>query len=271
MALFGKSRQVVRRAWRRFLSAFRWNLGAARLYHIPLGMEARVLRLSIDSRPQMFDLPMLEAEAVCRDATVDAEVVEIPTSFEPPVLSEAAPSELETSVTEVPMQLLATAVGEVSMLLPSPVVRIIERGLRMSTNLKGFEPRRWTAKTMGLRVSPPLAPVRDGLARVANLPVLRTSIAFLRLPPEARLGYWRELVSQVQRQPKELELLGIFPNVPTTGIEKATIDAAKGELKLWYGRRRTDAKAGTLLVARERESGRIHRVFDRRSVATPGR
>lgn len=267
MALFGKSRQVMRRAWHRFLSAFRWNLGAARLYHIPLGMETRVLRLAIDTRPIINDLPMLETDLVCKDETLDAEIVEIPIRFEPPILSEAPPSELETNVVEMDIRLYVTSISDISMILPNPVVRVISRGLAMSTNLKGFEPHRWTARTKGLRVGPPMTPIRDGLQRVANLPVLRTSIAFLRLPPEARLGYWRELVAQVQKQPKELELLGIFPNVPATGIQKASIDAAKGELKLWYAQRRSDAKAGTLLVAKERESGQIHRVFDRRSIA----
>ena len=271
MALFGKSRQIIRRAWRRFLDSFRWNLRAVRLYHIPISMEVQVFPLAMKSEPQLFDQPMIDTSTECGDATLDATVDEVLPELDFQVRSEKPPKDIEAAVVAEDLKLLSKGVSDEPVNLSNPIVRIIERGLRMATALKGFEPRRWTAKTMGLRVATPAMPIREGLNFVANLPVLRTSIAFLRLPPEARLGYWRELVSQVQRQPKELELLGIFPNVPITGIEKASIDAARGGLKLWYGHRRNDALNGTLLVARERETGRIHRVFDRRSISDQGK
>lgn len=268
MPLYAKSKQLIRRSWRRIADSIRYTFGRIYTYHVPLSFIQKTHNLRFKSDYAVTDIPLFEQAVLIRSETFSASIAKVDISFIPEIHIETPPQEIEAEIITEPTALAIpeskkAVVKEFNTSITSASVDFTVKRTIKKVTLKPY-----SAAVKGAAIRPVETASRDGIHILDALPFLRTSLSVFSMDAESRVGYWKELISQVKKQPKELELLGIFPNVPTKGITKASIDPANGQLKLWCNRDSRKGGSATLLIAKDRESGHIYRVYDRRTLST---
>lgn len=247
----------------------RWSTGRLSIFDLPTGVSASLQQLRLGGfECAALDMPVLieSGAAPVVNASLEATIIAADMLDNPTILTETPPNQMEAQIVSEVFDPLDPRVQGLDMVLPDTAIATLDTAASFRTEIR---PLTWKKFEPGIKspsVSRPVVLVKEGLGVMTMVPILRTAANVYRMSPALRMSYWKELVAQVDRRPKELELLGIFPNVPVRGVEKASIDSARGVIRLWLGAEAKGARAGTLLVARDRENETIYRVFDRRSV-----
>lgn len=247
----------------------RWSAGRLAVFDLPTDMGTRLQQLRLGGFDCVaLDLPvaMESGTSPVMSATPEAVIVGPDLLDNPEIVNETPPSQMEATIIDEEFDPLDPLVLAADTAVPEIAIAALETSATFTAMIRAVGWKKLEAAIKYLAVSRPVVMVREGLGVMTLVPIQRTAVNLYRMTPALRMSYWKELVSQVDRRPRDLELLGIFPNVPTRGVDKASIDSGRGVIRLWLGLEAKGSRAGTLLVARDRENGAIYRVFDRRSV-----
>ena len=260
--MFRKSRQVLRNAWRRLVEALRVRFLGIDVFEVRCAIGAQAQGIQVAPAATIHALPLVPPEPQIGSAGFAAVLREVEAAIEADVAVSEGNSAIEAEVVDLPSPALEAEVRGADARLGEARLREADPSLGPARS-RGVELPETTARVLR-GPDAPSTRVRERLSAAASLPVRRRSLSFFRLPAESRVGYWHELVSQVGKQARELELIGIFPTVPMAGVRRMGLKPEAGRLNLWLDRAARGAQVGTMIVARERASGRLLRVFDRR-------
>ncbi len=260
--MFRKSRQVLRNAWRRLIEALRTSFLGIDVFEVRCAIGAQARGIPVAPTSAIHILPLVPPEPEIGRVEFSAVLHEVEAAIEADVAVSEGNSVIEVGVVDLPSPALETEVCSADARLGEARLREADPSLGPARS-RGVELPKTTASVLR-GPDAPSTRVREGLSAAASLPVRRSSLSFFSLPADSRIGYWHELVSQVGKQARELELIGIFPAVPRAGVRRMGLKPETGRLNFWLDSAARGAQVGTMIVARERSSGRFLRVFDRR-------
>ena len=275
--MFRRAKEALNRALRRFLDSIRRSLRGVSVRSVPCAITSVLRDLDFAPRPRILSAqPGLPAPAIlsekfrCRLASLDPAIeAKLAASGDPPVpkteisgldvfIDQAEVRSERTSLERVAVRSAETAISRAQRVMSLPAVRL-------GTGVRELRGASFSSA----------ARIRDGERLVAAQPLTRNALDFFRLPADERVGFWHELVGQVGKRPKELELIGVFPGVPVRGIKRIGLRSGGTKLRLWLADKKkrggSDPPMMTLILARERASGKLLRVFDKRSAGSQGK
>lgn len=260
--MFRKSRLVIRRALQRFYNALRRKVTGINIYSVGCLLSAAVRPLDFRFLQTTHTLNMVAQQIVIRSEEVVCRVRDADTSFNTEVNVDQSPTHCEAEVSGIGFEQLSPPVIDSKASLPSTEISAVE------TDFVGkLEPRSLKvvqSKSRVFSISGNIeAKLRSGDRLISNLPMCRTGLDIYRLTAEDRVAYWQELVSQIGKQPFELELIGVFSRIPMRGIRRIGFVARTGTLQLWLEHASRGAPVTTLILAKDRSSGKLYRVFCR--------
>lgn len=262
--VFRKSRQVVRRGLERLADALRLLFRGIYIYSVDTWLDARVRALPVDIPCPIVpvdlipEVPILEVAGIEATATVAAADLEsslvehdLRLELEPAISSLAdadwSPDVLggDVCLAETRVCALRTDYKLTAAVLEMPLMRyrVFVRSMEAGVGCRLF----------------------NGDKVIATVPLRRPALEFYRLATPVKVAFWRELVTQTGLQPRDLELVGVFPRIPSRGIKKLTIKDNPRELKIWLD---TEVAKGApivmAIIAKARKTGKMFRVYDRR-------
>jgi len=275
--MFRRAKEALSRALRRFLDSIRRSLRGVSVRSLPCAVTSVLRDIDLASRPRILstqpglpDPTILSETFRCRLASLNPAIeAKLAASGDPPV-PKTKVSGLDVSVDHTEVRSERTSLGRV-------VVRSAEAAISRKQRVMSLPAVRLETGVHEVREVSfgSAARIRDGERLVVAQPLTRNALDFFRLPADERVGYWHELVGQVGKRPKELELIGVFPGVPVRGIKRIGLQPGSTKLRLWLAdkgkRGRSDPPMMTLILARERASGKLLRVFDKRSAGSHGK
>jgi hypothetical protein len=268
MGGFSKSKKVIQRAWEKFKDSFRWNTGNLRVYEFHPVIDSAIKEKNYEIQGETVDYPLEFSDVEIRDDNLqDTEVKEEIIELEPVITAETPPEQIEAEVKEESLDNIDALITAQEMGIMETEARGLNASFNNAASIKGLKVSALAAVIKQLSFRQVDSAIRNGEEILAQVPIRRNSLSIFKMSAPARMAYWKEIVEQTGKKPAELDLLGIFSHVPTRGITKASIDQTTGSLKLWYSPDQKKNKAATLLIARDRNSKEIIRVFDRRTLS----
>ena len=239
-------------------------------------MEIRSLSCHLDSPAANLDFLFSQAvrsaaisppEPAVHSEEIDCAVVSLEARIETKLAEDSEPPVPDAEVRSIDAVLSGIEIKGKQIRLPSTSVRQVEvlEGIGLVRGISSVRPDAGlrAVRSMGFADS---TRVGDATRVAASLPLVRAASNFYKFSPEQRVRIWKELLDQVGKGPKQLELIGIFPGVPVRGIKRIGLQAGSSKLRLWLDanmKRPEKMPTRTLILARERGSGTLHRVFDR--------
>lgn len=262
--MFRRSREAIRRAAGRVLHSIRRVLFGPMIFSVDCMPTSRLFYLRFEIVPTLLSVSAVSPEPRIHSAEASCNVRGVDIGVIPEIVVEKPLTSIEAKLVEFGCSWPSTLVSNVRIIQQTTRVLSTEAGIAKTIKCSSVTVSRLESEVVSIR-SLLRTKLLDGGDVALSLPLLRQSLQIYRMPAEQRVAYWRELVSQVGKKPKELELIGIFPSVPEKGIDRVALMAKSGSLRLWLDRQKVrQAKSGTMIVARDRTSGRLYRVFDRR-------
>ena len=265
--MFKRAREALRRAFRRFVDSLRRSVRGVEVRSLSCRLDAPATNLDFLFSQPVHTAAIEPPEPAIRSEEIDCEVVELQARIEAELAEDSEPPVPETEVRSVDAALAGIEIKGKQTRLPSAEVRE-ESVLEGVGQVRGISAVRPDAGLRGIRDLGFADSTRTGDAtgKAAALPLVRSASNFYKFSPEQRVRIWKELLDQVGKGPKQLELIGIFPGVPVRGIKRIGLQAGSSKLRLWLDtsiKRSDKTPTRTLILARERGSGALHRVFDR--------
>ena len=268
MGQFSKSKKVLQRAWEKFKASFRWNTGNLRVYEFHPVIDSAIKEKNYSFEGNTIDFPLEFTDVMIKaDSLQDTEVREEATELEPVITAETPPEQIEAELREENLENMDVSVSGYMPGEFSTVARGLKCSFEKAASVKGLKINSIAAMIKRLSFSQVDSAIRDGDNVLAQVPIIRNSLSIFKMSAPSRMAFWKEIVDQTGKKPGELDLLGIFAHVPIRGITKASIDQTTGSLRLWYSPDQKKNKSATLLIAKERATGEIIRVFDRRTLS----
>lgn len=268
MGQYSKSKKVLQRAWEKFKDSFRWNTGNLRVYEFQPVIDTGVKEKSTAFENRLTDFCLTFPQIDIReDALGETRVMEESTEFVPVITAETPPEQIEAAIIEECLGNMDTEISAHSMANMETEAKELDPTFNTSADIKGLKISRPEAAIKKLTFRDVDSFIKDGDNVLAQVPISRNSLSVFTMSAPARMAYWKEIVEQTGKRPAELDLLGIFAHVPVQGMTKASIDQTTGVLRLWYSPDQKKNRSATLLIARDRNTKELVRVFDRRTLS----
>jgi hypothetical protein len=267
--MFRKSRQVIRNATQRLYHALRRQVRGIEVFSLDCSLRAVGRTVLFGFSPRLLAMALVPAYPVIRSEEFDCPITEVSPSLDVEIHVDESPTHTDVTVVDLASEQWSPGVIDCAAALPTPRQKAVDPDFIRRLRAHDWPAVRLEAKvrSLGGRFA---AEVKDGERAISALPIRRRGLNFYRLPAHERVGFWNELIAQVGKSPKELELVGVFPLVPKKGLRRVGFRSGSTELQIWIDQTARDAPAGTLILARERSSSRLYRVFDSRAVDSAG-
>jgi hypothetical protein len=266
--MFRRAREAIRRAFRRLWESVYRGVKGFEVRSAACAIPARMrdldfgFRTDIESIAPALPEPMIESdEIVCSVASLSAAIQAV-------LAEDSKPPVPDTEVARVDTAFAESAIQEDEMSIGPAAIHGADTVVNPHPKLFKLASVRLDAKLFNVAVvmSAEGARVVDGRRWASIVPMARRRIEFVKLTTGERVRLWSELVRQTGKRPNELELIGVFPGVPVRGIKRLGFEGGSGNLRIWLEgvikRSAQDTPTRTLILARERASGKLHRVFD---------
>jgi hypothetical protein len=266
--MFRRAREAVRKAYRRLLDSIYRNIRGVEIRSVSCVIAAHMHDADYSFDPIVIEPPLALPEPVVHSDVIDCAVSSLTAVIETKLVEDSEPPVPDTVTVAVEVVFDESAVSDDEMAIEAPPVRAAETVVCHDLKLFAVSAVRPDTKLYNLKGLRGAEAVRvsDGQRWTSIIPMARRQIDFFKLPAEERVRLWSELVRQSGKRPKELELLGVFPGVPVKGIKRLGFESGSRSLRIWLeGVRKRggeDTPTKTLILARERASGKLHRVFD---------
>ena len=194
---------------------------------IPAAVEELSFAIKTTTHSQAFQFP---ARTQALDTTIPAETVEIVQSFLQPQVTDAAISALQAAavdenvaavrdatVYDAPVQLTTDTVDFFSRFQINPNVKYTTTVKDVDfTGLKVGKPR-----SLNISVYPIL---RNNLELFKRFPVEKRPVILSFVSEEEQLHYWKKAVIKTRKEPRQLELVGVYTGIPRQYIENIRIN-----------------------------------------------
>lgn len=266
--MFSRAREAVRKAYRRFLDSIYRGIKGYEIRSVSCRIGVKALDLDFSISEVVEDFKFALPEPHIGSETVECSVSSLTTNIEARLAEDSQPPVPDTEVTDFMVGIDPGKVREDGMAIDVSHVQSVPAAISKVLHVKDVRAVVPTAKLYsmkGVRAGEGTRVV-DGQRWAAIVPMTRAASDFYRLPAEERVRLWNVLVKQADKRPNELELIGIFPGVPVRGIKRLGFDGGSKRLRIWLEAVKSkggeDTPTRTLILARERASGKLHRVFD---------
>ena len=261
--MFRRARQVIRRALQNFYHKVRRRLKGIEIYSIEIALGASLRSLRFRFSPVLVFYNLAPLKPAVLTAELECRVLGADTSLDVEVRIDESPTESDAEVHDMESDDWIPDVQEAEATISTPVAKAVDPDFVGDMGIREVAMVKFKANLRDLS-NPIRSSVKPGDRLVRSLPIVRQGMNIFRLPADERVGYWRELVSQINRQPRELELIGIYPAVPRRGLRRVGMVRGAGNIQMWLDPAAGSAPLATLILAKERSTGKLYRVFDRR-------
>jgi hypothetical protein len=267
--MFRKSRQVIRNALQRLYHALRRQVRGIEVFSLDCSLRAVGHTVRFGFSPGLLTLSLVPSQPVIKSEDFDCPIAEVNPSLDAEIRVDESPTHTDVTVIDMASERWSPDVIDCKADLPAPRSGAVDPDFTRLLRAHDWPAVRLKAKVLALggRFA---VEVKDGERTMRAQPIRRKGLNFYRLPAHERVAFWNELIAQVGKSPKELELVGVFPLVPKKGLRRVGFRSGSTELQVWIDQAASGAPAGTLILARERSSNRLYRVFDSRAANSSG-
>ena len=266
--MFSRAREAIRRAFRRILDSIFHGIKGFEIRSVSCEIGVQASDLDYSFSRVITDLKFAFPKPHIGSETIECSICSLTATIEAQLAEDSQPPVPDTQVIEITAGIDAGEVCEDAMALNASEVKSVPAAISSELRVNAVQAVMPTAKlysVKGIRAGEGTIVV-DGQRWAAIVPMTRKAADFYRLPAEERVRLWKVLVAQAGKRPNELELIGVFPGVPVRSIKRLGFESGSRRLRIWLDAAKNkggdDTPTRTLILARERASGKLHRVFD---------